>query len=96
MAHVKGGECTAWNDNTLLDASTLLGALFPVCSAMAEVLWSPAHTTSNGTSKFTFERLVDHRCTLNARGIPASVPNNKPAGVGWGGDVGFCPEEFTI
>ena len=93
-ARVLGGECVAWNDNTHLDSSTLLGALFPACSSVAEVLWSPAELTAAGPTAGTYQRLLDHRCRLVARGIPASVPANGP-GVGWSGDVGFCPEEFA-
>ena len=93
-ARVLGGECVAWNDNTHLDSSTLLGALFPACSSVAEVLWSPAELTATGPTAGTYERLLDHRCRLVARGIPAFVPANGP-GVGWSGDVGFCPEEFA-
>ena len=91
---VLGGECTAWNDNTHLDASTLLSALFPVCSGMAEQLWSTRDLTSQGATKETYDRLVQHRCALVARGIPAAVPANG-AGVGWAGDVGYCPVEMS-
>ena len=61
---------------------TLLGALFPACSSVAEVLWSPAELTAAGPTAGTYERMLDHRCRLVARGIPASVPANGP-GVGW-------------
>jgi hypothetical protein len=89
-----GGECMAWNDNTHLDASTLLSALFPVCSGMAEQLWSPQNITSQGATAETYERLIQRRCALLARGIPAAASATGP-GIGWAGDVGYCPVELS-
>ncbi|XP_056097361.1 beta-hexosaminidase subunit beta isoform X1 [Rhinichthys klamathensis goyatoka] len=63
---VIGGEACLWGE--YVDATNLTPRLWPRASAVAERLWSDKSVTD--VSK-AYNRLVQHRCRMVKRGIPA-------------------------
>ncbi|MFT7815626.1 beta-hexosaminidase subunit beta [Arapaima gigas] len=75
---VIGGEACLWGE--YVDATNLTPRLWPRASAVAERLWSNQNVTDVGDA---YTRLVQHRCRMVARGIPA-----EPL------FVGYCDHEY--
>ena len=73
IERVIGGEASVWGEQ--MDATNVMQLLWPRASAVAERLWS-AQRVNNATA--ALPRIVDQRCRLVARGIPAS-----PVMPGW-------------
>lgn len=72
---VIGGEACMWSE--VADDTNILPRIFPRVSAVAEKLWSQEDVKD---MKDAAQRLEEHTCRLNARGIPAQPPNGP----------GFC------
>uniref|UniRef100_A0A8C2AWC9 Beta-hexosaminidase n=1 Tax=Cyprinus carpio TaxID=7962 RepID=A0A8C2AWC9_CYPCA len=75
---VIGGEACLWGE--YVDATNLTPRLWPRASAVAERLWSDKSVTDVGNA---YNRLVQHRCRMVKRGIPA-----EPL------FVGHCRQEY--
>ncbi|XP_050965533.1 beta-hexosaminidase subunit beta isoform X2 [Labeo rohita] len=75
---VIGGEACLWGE--YVDATNLSPRLWPRASAVAERLWSDKNVTDVGKA---YTRLVQHRCRMVKRGIPA-----EPL------FVGHCRQEY--
>uniref|UniRef100_A0A8C2D2U1 Beta-hexosaminidase n=1 Tax=Cyprinus carpio TaxID=7962 RepID=A0A8C2D2U1_CYPCA len=75
---VIGGEACLWGE--YVDATNLTPRLWPRASAVAERLWSDKSVTDVGNA---YKRLVQHRCRMVKRGIPA-----EPL------FVGHCRQEY--
>ena len=73
VARVLGGEASVWGEAA--DEANVLQLLWPRASAVAERLWSDPWVNDAAQA---LPRLVDHRCRLVARGIPAA-----PVAPGW-------------
>ncbi|XP_048044476.1 beta-hexosaminidase subunit beta isoform X2 [Megalobrama amblycephala] len=63
---VIGGEACLWGE--YVDATNLTPRLWPRASAVAERLWSDKSVTDISNA---YNRLVQHRCRMVKRGIPA-------------------------
>ncbi|XP_016430472.1 beta-hexosaminidase subunit beta-like [Sinocyclocheilus rhinocerous] len=75
---VIGGEACLWGE--YVDATNLTPRLWPRASAVAERLWSDKSVTDVDNA---YNRLVQHRCRMVKRGIPA-----EPL------FVGHCRQEY--
>ncbi|KAL1275045.1 hypothetical protein QQF64_027859 [Cirrhinus molitorella] len=75
---VIGGEACLWGE--YVDATNLTPRLWPRASAVAERLWSDKSVVDVGNA---YTRLVQHRCRMVKRGIPA-----EPL------FVGHCRQEY--
>ncbi|KAI1905255.1 hypothetical protein AGOR_G00014230 [Albula goreensis] len=75
---VVGGEACLWGE--YVDATNLSPRLWPRASAVAERLWSDKSVTNIDDA---YSRLVQHRCRMVQRGIPA-----EPL------FVGYCDHEY--
>lgn len=71
-----GGEACMWSE--VVDDTNILQRIFPRVSATAEKLWSQPNATDINEAA---QRLEEHTCRMNRRGIPAQPPNGP----------GFCP-----
>ncbi|XP_067107107.1 beta-hexosaminidase subunit beta isoform X3 [Osmerus mordax] len=76
---VIGGEACLWGE--YVDATNLTPRLWPRASAVAERLWSSKDVTDVGDA---YTRLVQHRCRMVGRGIPAETLF-----------TGYCPHEYN-
>ncbi|KAJ8286993.1 hypothetical protein GJAV_G00045780 [Gymnothorax javanicus] len=77
-ARVVGGEACMWGE--WVDATNLTPRLWPRASAVGERLWSDKSVTDIGDA---YTRLVQHRCRMVQRGIPAEPLY-----------IGFCEHEY--
>lgn len=69
---ILGGEACMWAE--VVSDRNILQRIFPRSSAAAERLWSPQHTRNFVEAQ---QRLEEHVCRMNLRGIPAQ-PANGP------------------
>jgi len=76
--YILGGHAAKWGE--LTDATNFMPVVYPRASAIAERLWSPQSTNNINEARV---RLIEHRCRLVRRGIPASPIT-----------IGYCPYEF--
>lgn len=65
-----GGEACMWGE--VVNEHNLTPRVWPRASAVAEKLWS-AYNAANSTE--SRERLEEHTCRMNHRGIAAQPPN---------------------
>ncbi|KAF7277868.1 hypothetical protein GWI33_009122 [Rhynchophorus ferrugineus] len=72
--HIIGGEACMWSE--VVNEYNVVQRIWPRASAPAEKLWSPyiqVGTYFDYTE--TSQRLEEHTCRMNRRGIPAQPPN---------------------
>ncbi|XP_061071668.1 beta-hexosaminidase subunit beta isoform X2 [Conger conger] len=75
---VVGGEACLWGE--FVDATNLTPRLWPRASAVAERLWSDQSVTNIDDA---YSRLIQHRCRMVQRGLPAEPLY-----------VGYCDHEY--
>lgn len=70
---VLGGEACMWSE--MVNENNVVSRVWPRASAAAEQLWSNIDLQSNEQIEEAAQRIEEHTCRLNARGIQAEPPN---------------------
>ncbi|KAG5051302.1 hypothetical protein JHK87_003500 [Glycine soja] len=71
---VIGGEVCMWGETA--DTSNVQQTIWPRAAAAAERLWSQRDSTSQNITLIALPRLLNFRCLLNRRGVPAAPVTN--------------------